>query len=167
MCPKPPGKIKSGQGTLIGNAGEYYVTAELLKRGVIAALAPRNAPAFDILATKLDKTVRIRVKTKSAEYDAWQWMAKKDGIIFRHLHPEDDFTVLVNLTSETRDMEYFVIPTQALNQWLADDFETWVNTPGKNGRPHATDSAKRNLRYRKFAERLAPYKSKWELLWGE
>ena len=46
------GRIKSGEGTLIGNAGEFYVAAELLKRGVIAALAPRNAPTFDILATK-------------------------------------------------------------------------------------------------------------------
>ena len=37
-----PGKIKSGEGTLIGNAGEYYVVAELLRQGKIAALAPRN-----------------------------------------------------------------------------------------------------------------------------
>ena len=63
------GRIKSGEGTLIGNAGEYYVVAELLKRGVIAALAPRNDPAFDIIATKGSRTVRIRVKTKSAEYE--------------------------------------------------------------------------------------------------
>jgi hypothetical protein len=46
------GRIKAGEGVLIGNAGEYYVVAELLKRGIIAALAPRNAPSFDILATK-------------------------------------------------------------------------------------------------------------------
>jgi hypothetical protein len=39
------GKIKAGEGTLIGNAGEYYVVAELLKRSVIAALALRNALA--------------------------------------------------------------------------------------------------------------------------
>lgn len=62
------GRIKSGEGTLIGNAGEFYVAAELLKRGVIAAPAPRNTPAFDILAAKGKKTVRVRVKTKSAEY---------------------------------------------------------------------------------------------------
>ena len=43
-----PGKIKSGEGTLIGNAGEYYVVAKLLRQGKIAALAPRNTPAFDI-----------------------------------------------------------------------------------------------------------------------
>ncbi len=54
-----PGRIKAGEGTLIGNAGEYYVVAELLKRGVLAALAPRNAPAFDILAVK--GSVRYRV----------------------------------------------------------------------------------------------------------
>jgi Holliday junction resolvase-like predicted endonuclease len=76
------GRIKSGEGTLIGNAGEYFVVAELLKQGVIAALAPRNAPAFDILATNQDKTVRIRVKTKTEEYDVWQWSAKKMGASF-------------------------------------------------------------------------------------
>lgn len=93
------GRIKSGEGTLIGNAGEFYVAAELLKRGgVIAELAPRNAPAFDILATKGKRTVRVRVKTKSAEYTDWQWMVKKDGQIFRDLGSKEDFTVLVNLT---------------------------------------------------------------------
>ncbi|MDX1411893.1 MAG: hypothetical protein R3351_07020, partial [Nitrospirales bacterium] len=66
------GKIKAGFGALIGNAGEHYVMAELLKRGYIAALAPRNAPGFDILATNGDKTVKIRVKTKSEQYDVWQ-----------------------------------------------------------------------------------------------
>ena len=106
-----PGRIKSGEGTLIGNAGEYFVTAELLKRGIIAALAPRNSPAFDILATNPEKTVRIRVKTKSEEYDAWQWVAKKDGAIFRHLQPKEDFTILVNLTDDTKNMEYLVLPT--------------------------------------------------------
>ncbi len=53
------GRIKAGLGTLIGNAGEFYVMAELLKRGVVAALAPRNAPGFDVLATKGSLTARI------------------------------------------------------------------------------------------------------------
>lgn len=52
------GKIKAGKGTLIGNAGKYYV---------IAAFAPGNTPSFDILATKNGGTALIRVKTKSAE----------------------------------------------------------------------------------------------------
>lgn len=32
-----PGRIKAGEGALIGNAGEFDGVAELLKRGVIAA----------------------------------------------------------------------------------------------------------------------------------
>ena len=159
------GKVKSGQGTLVGNAGEYYVMAELLKRGVIAALAPRNAPAFDILATMDKRTVRIRVKTKSEEYTDWQWMAKKDGRIFTHLDDEGDFSVLVNLAAELGDMEYYVVPTHTLNEWLLDLFCTWLDSPGKNGRPHSPDNRKRNLNENQSAEKLSAYRGNWNILW--
>lgn len=157
------GRIKSGEGTLIGNAGEFYVAAELLKQGVIAAMAPRNAPAFDIIATKGNKTVRVRVKTKSAEYTDWQWMVKKDGKIFRDLSESNDFTVLVNLTKETKDLTFFIVPTSVINNWLVDDFNEWVITPGKNGRPHDKTNKKRNLR--ESPSRLTPYLYNWEIMW--
>lgn len=160
-----PGRIKSGEGTLIGNAGEFYVAAELLKRGVVAALAPRNAPAFDILAARGPKTVRVRVKTKSAEYTDWQWMIKKDGQIFRDLCSQNDFTVLVNLTVDTKDLGFFVVPTLELNAWLIADFDEWVQTPGKNGRPHSPDNKKRHLGYPKFARRLTQYLHNWDTMW--
>ncbi len=156
------GRIKAGEGTLVGNAGEFYVVAELLKRGVIAALAPRNSPAFDILATKDEKTFRIRVKTKSEQYDNWQWVAKKDGSLFRELSDHDDFTILVNLTMETKDLAFFIVPTSTLNKWLNDDFENWKATPGKNGRPHDPTNKKRNLPYSKYADRL---KNEWDIMW--
>lgn len=156
------GRIKAGEGALVGNAGEFYVVAELLKRGAIAALAPRNSPSFDILATKAGRTVRVRVKTKSEQYDDWQWVAKKDGTHFRELSPHDDFTVLVNLTRETKDLAFFIIATETLDKWLTDDFEKWKATPGKNGRPHDPTSKKRGLAFSKYADRL---KSDWDIMW--
>jgi len=159
------GRIKSGEGSLIGNAGEFYVAAELLKRGVIAALAPRNAPAFDILATRGAKTVRVRVKTKSAEYTDWQWVVKKGGQIFRDLGRKEDFTVLVNLTDETKDLSFYVVPTRQVNEWLLEDFAAWVRTPGKRGRAHDPSNKKRHLNYPRFAEKLAPYLHRWDVLW--
>ena len=159
------GKIKAGQGTLIGNAGEYYVVAELLKRGIIAALAPRNAPAFDILATKGEKTVRIRVKTKSEEYDVWQWSAKKDGTIFRELSEQNDFSILVNLTMNHREMFYIVIPTHLLNKWFIEEFKKWVETPGKGGRQRDPANPKRNLSYNKNKQILQKYLNNWDILW--
>lgn len=161
------GRIKAGEGTLIGNAGEYYVAAELLKRGVVAALAPRNAPSFDILATKTGKTIRIRVKTKSGEYTDWQWVVKKDGTIFRDLSSEGDFTVLVNLTRETKDLEFYVVPTTVLNDWLERDFNEWVQAPGKNGRPRNPNNKKRHLNCPKFKDQLRTYLHNWDILWTD
>jgi len=159
------GRIKAGQGTLIGNAGEYYVVAELLKRGNIAALAPRNAPAFDILATKGGKTVRIRVKTKSEQYDVWQWAAKKDGAIFRELSDQNDFTVLVHLAMDHREMIYYVVPTVHLNELLVKDFEEWLATPGRGGRPHSPSNKKRHLSLKRYGTLLQEYLNNWEILW--
>ena len=157
--------IKEGKGTLIGNSGEYFIVAELLKQGIIAALAPRNAPAFDILATNGNKTIRIRVKTKSEQYTDWQWNIKKDGTIFKFLTEKDDFTVLVNLAKETKDQDYYIIPTKILNKWLMDDFNEWVSTPGKKKQQRNRDNPKRHLRYPKFEEKLKDYKNNWETLW--
>ena len=165
MASKKPGKIKSGLGTLIGNAGEYYVMAELLKRGIVAGLMPRNAPSFDILATRGDRTVRIRVKTKSAQYDSWRWIVKKDKTLFRELSREGDFTVLVDLAEETKDLAFFVVPTHELNEWLCDDFEKWRKAPGKNGRQHDPENPMRALLYSKEAKRLEPHRNAWDSLW--
>ena len=159
------GRIKAGEGALIGNAGEYYVVAELLKRGIVAALAPRNASSFDILATKENRTVRIRVKTKSQEYSDWQWVAKKDGSTFRNLSKEGDFTVLVDLAMETKDLKFYVVPTYQIYTLLKEDFKKWVKTPGRNNRPHDPTSKKRNLSKKKYAQELSKYLNQWEKLW--
>jgi len=162
------GKIKEGFGTLIGNAGEHYVMAELLKRGIIAALAPRNAPAFDILATnpgEIEKIVSIRVKTKSEQYDVWQYMEKKDGTIFRYLQKTGDFTILVHLAEDVINMRYFIVPTKVINNLLKQDFEEWLRTPGKGGRMHSKDNKKRNLPYTKHEKELKGYENNWDGLW--
>lgn len=160
------GRIKAGEGTLIGNAGEYYVVAELLKRGVVAALAPRNAPGFDVLATNGRLTARIRVKTKSEQYDLWRWVVKPDGTIFRDLFDSGDFTVLVNLTQRTSDLAFFVMPTNVLHHMLVSEFDEWLRTPGRNGRAHDPDNRVRGFGYREHIEILEPYRDAWESLWA-
>ncbi len=60
------GIVKEGKGGLVGNAGEYFIVGELLRRGITAGLVPRNAPHLDILATNQTKTVRIRGRLSPA-----------------------------------------------------------------------------------------------------
>ena len=159
------GRIKAGEGTLIGNAGEYYVMGELLKRGIVAALAPRNAPAFDILATKDNVTIRIRVKTKTEDYSVWQYSVKKDGSILRNLSKNGDFTVLVNLADETKDLKFYIVPSYLINKLLKEGFDKWLKTPGKYNRPHSPTNAKRNLSETEYSEVLNKYLSRWDVLW--
>ena len=156
------GRIKAGEGTLVGNAGEDYVMAELLKRGVIAALTPRNAPAFDILATKNGMDARVRVKTKSEDYDIWQWNAHKDGTIFRLLGEERDFTILVNLAAKIEELSFYVVPTKKLSAWLSKEHEQWLQTPGKDGRKHSDENRKRHLNQKKHESLIAPHLDDWD-----
>jgi len=61
--PKPKKKRKSGIPT--GNAGEYFVMGELLRRGFDAQLADRNTKDYDILVgLPMDKVLKkLQVKT--------------------------------------------------------------------------------------------------------
>lgn len=158
------GKIKAGGGMFICNAGEHYVMAELLKREITAALAPRNAPAFDILAAKGNKTARIRVKTKSESQETWQYAVKKTGLIFKDFSENGDFTVLVNLADDTKNLKFYIIPTKIVEKWLQDDFIEWLTTPGKGGRPRSETNPKRHLSQKKHAGELKGYLN-WDILW--
>ena len=159
------GWIKTGKRIFIGNAGEYYVMAELLKRGIVAALAPRNTPAFDILATKGDSTIKIRVKTKSQEISDWQWAADKDGNIFRNMSKDGDFVVMVDLTEYTKNLKFYIIKTHKINGILEKGFDDWVNTPGKNGHIRDPENKKRNLSQKTYSDELSKCLNQWEKLW--
>ena len=52
---------------LVGVTGEFFVAAELGKRGILALLTPKNNPLFDIVAVTPDasRTISIQVKTMS------------------------------------------------------------------------------------------------------
>ena len=160
------GRIKAGEGTLIGNAGEHYVMAELLKQGVIAALTPRNATAFDILATNGKCDAKIRVKTKSEQYDHWMWNAKKDGEIFRQLSRQRDFVVMVELKNKLERPNFWIVPTHQINKWLNNEYKRWVATPGKKGQQRNVENKQRHLSHKRYAKKLDKlHKDNWQLIW--
>jgi hypothetical protein len=90
----PKKKRKSGIPT--GNAGEYFVMGELLRRGFDAQLADRNTRGYDIL-TGLEEDValkKIQVKTVRAQ----PWYVKLASFEGNRL---DEFTIYV-LLGDTR-----------------------------------------------------------------
>ena len=73
----PQRKRKSGIPT--GNAGEYFVMGELLRRGYDAQLADRNTKGYDVLVGRPeDKTLR-KAQIKSVRSAPWYVKNKSFG----------------------------------------------------------------------------------------
>jgi hypothetical protein len=117
------GDIKAGNSAIIGAAGEYFVMAELLKRGRLAGLAPRGTRDFDIIATKSGSTIHVRVKTKTADSKLFRWNRRLDDRVFRVPLSEKDFCVLVDIGGESPT--YFVIPTELVEGKLQQNWDEW------------------------------------------
>ena len=156
-----------------GNAGEFFVLAELSRRGWTAALTARNNRAYDILAKRGEEFAAIRVKTKTSAFTLFQWNAKPNGDIFLEVTKDHDFCVLVDIPEDDKaSPSYYVVPTPVIDSWLRDDFQAWVTTPGAKGQQRAENN-KRRLFYvdeetgklgHGYRQKLARYKGAWELL---
>ncbi len=159
----------------VGHAGEFFVLAELTRRGWTAALTARNNRAYDILAKRGNESAAIRVKAKNSVFDLFQWNAKKNGEVFLETSEHGDFCILVDIP-EDGDLAptYYVVPTPVIDRWLRDDFTKWVTTPGAKGQQRARDN-KRRLFYvdddaeklgHGYRQKLAPFNGAWKLLGG-
>ena len=85
-----------------GLSGEYFVAAELLRRGYIVGITMGNAKAIDILAEKGGKQFIIQVKTIFKKKNVgWPMMADKVN--------ENIFYVFVNLNGDKMtEPDYFI-----------------------------------------------------------
>ena len=97
-----------GQTIRTGIAGEFFVAAELSKRGWIATLTAKNTPDVDVLASRSVGGVhaRIQVKSRSPAFRT----AHRVGKALKQVG-ERDFLVLVDIGAEDETPRYWVIPT--------------------------------------------------------
>jgi hypothetical protein len=154
-----------------GHAGEFFVLAELTRRGWTASLTARNNRAFDILAKRQKQFVSIRVKTKTSITTSFGWNTKSNGEIFSEMTKETDFCVLVDIPDRGHPT-YYILQTDVVDGWLREDFESWVTTPGARGQQRDRDNSRRifylDERTDKlghgYSHRLAQYKNDWSPL---
>lgn len=120
--------------SLIGNAGEYYVCAELSKLGYLALITPKNNPLFDIVVATADgtRTVYVQVKTRSIQNkQGWKFgsdMSESSG-------NSDMFAVLVNLRDDDSP-EFYVYEYDVLAETVAENYDLYLSTPKRDGGKH-------------------------------
>jgi hypothetical protein len=64
-------KKKRKSGIPTGNAGEYFVMGELLRRGYDAQLADRNTKGYDVLVGHPTEKALRKVQIKSVRSQPW------------------------------------------------------------------------------------------------
>jgi hypothetical protein len=122
---------KTSSNNLVGIAGEYYVCAELCRRGHLALLTPKNNPIFDVIASTPDgrNTVSIQVKTRSIR-NKQGWKLGKD--ITTKKGNSNLFIVLVNL-EKTGLPEFYVYEYDVLADVVEKHYTAYIEQPKRDG----------------------------------
>ena len=134
----------------IGNCGEYYVAAELERRGFTVAVPMSNVDDFDILARskKTNKQYSIQVKTTTKK----SWLLNKKA---ETLTSPDIFYVFVRIQGDNFP-EYYIYSSADVSKTVYDQHVRWLNSLDKNGNEHR-DNAMRS--FKKLEN-----KNRWDLI---
>ncbi|MFN3454602.1 MAG: hypothetical protein ACK41T_06535 [Pseudobdellovibrio sp.] len=145
-------KLSTG---LSGLAGEYFVAAELTRRGFLASIMLRNTKGIDILAATSDttRTISIQVKTNQNSDKSWVLNKKSEDIKNNNF-----FYILVNLETKSGYPDFHIVPSEVISRTIADDHSKWLSKPGKKGQKRVDNTI------RKFKDTDLKYLNRWDLL---
>ena len=140
---------------LSGVAGEYYVAAELSKRGYVASITLRNTRGIDILCTNEEtyKAVNIQVKTNQGPERSWILGEKAENEKDNNL-----FYVFVCLNGGDKHPNFFVVPSNDVARYTKETNDEFLNTLGKKGQQRKPNSI------RNFKDYEEKYINRWDLL---
>lgn len=140
---------------LVGIAGEYFVAAELSRRGYIASVSLRNARGIDILATNQDAShcVTIQCKTSQVRRRVWILNEKSERFVSK-----THFYVFVAFGRVSERPSYHVVPSRDVAEYIRKSHREWLRKPAPDGRRH------KDSPIRKFSDPDGKYLERWDLL---
>lgn len=160
------------QSTLLGAAGEHYVMCQLLRRGMIAALAPIGVPNADIIVSDSlgDRLCALQVKTRrdKGSDGGWHMKMKHEKIISPSL-----FYCFLDFGKSLDAIPLcFIVPSRVVAVALAEYHLAWRSSPGKKGQERKETEMRRFLpNYDKMGVKIGrglgwldQYRGGWSLI---
>jgi hypothetical protein len=151
--------LRGARNQQVGRAGEYFVVAELNKRGAFAVPFAGNMPKIDVIACNSDesRTVYIQVKTKRGGKN---WHSSIVGS--QPMSPkadEDHFWVFVDLGDTNTCPRYWIVPEWWIKDNIYKTHQAYLNR--HDGiRPGNPDSTHHSI----DESRLEQWKDRWDIL---
>jgi len=146
-------KLKTDQ---VGRAGEYFVAAEITRRGGYAVTFSGNMPGIDLLASDAEheRTVTVQIKTKTS--GDWQTSIKR-GVEWKKDPKDKRYWVLVDLG--TPAPTYFVMPAY----WIENDIlQTYREYIARHGGKRVKNEA--STHHSITRKRVEQWRDRWDLL---
>jgi hypothetical protein len=114
--------------TLSGIAGEYFVAAELTRRGYIASLTLRNTDGVDILVANLDATKSVAIQVKTRQGTGKRWVVNKEA---EERNSDNFFFVFVNLNNGGVP-SYHVVQSRIVATRISKHHQEVIDRGGKD-----------------------------------
>lgn len=138
----------------IGNAGEFFVLAQLAQRGFIAGKTDDGQTLIDVIATDPNTLNAINIQVKTTEDDRSRWiMSQKNETYFESL-----WYVLVQLNGVDQMPDFFIFHSNEIGPWLKNDHTSWLVIPKRNGEQRKDTKMRR---FKPSPEQLANAKDQW------
>ena len=141
---RPSRDLKNLPSILVGVSGEYFVAAELSRRGYVASVTLRNTRGIDILATNADATRSIGIHVKTNPEHRKDWMLNQTA---ERMRSDTLFYVFVNLNGLDQP-DCHVVPSEVVADYVTRDHH----------------KATRLTLIRHFRDDVNKYRDRWDLL---
>ena len=139
---------------LTGVSGEYFVAAELSKRGYIASITLRNTRGIDILCSNADASKHVSIQVKTTQKSRNSWMLDKK---LEEYYSPKHFYVFVSLNSKEHP-KFFIVPSKIVANYIKSGHQKWLKSKNKTGKKRKDTSL------RKFRDLEEKYLNSWEFL---
>lgn len=140
---------------LAGVSGEYFVAAELSRRGYICSVTLKNTKGIDILVCNEDASKNLGIQVKTNQINKSEWVLNEKC---EKLNDKNIFYVFVNLKSIDFLPEYYIVPSTVVAKYTSTNHKKWLAEKGKKGQQR-NDST-----MRKFKDIDNNYLGRWDLL---
>jgi len=115
---------------LSGIAGEYFVAAELSRKGFIAAVTLRNTRGADILVSRPGGKKSATIQVKTMQNGRIEWLLTKSDETPKG---ENHYYVFVALNGRHGQPEYHVVPGDHVAAWCTDNHQKWLKGKKRDG----------------------------------
>lgn len=122
----------------IGNSGEYFVAAELERRGFTAAVPMSNTKDFDILAINRETYRQVAIQVKTNRGKGKYWLLNKKS---EELKGGNIYYVLLCL-NELDQPEYYIVESELIAESMQKGYQQWIQEEVKKDKRHETTMRK-------------------------